>query len=527
MVGRGLNFLLNGGPGLAPMVNMGGGHDVGAQSLIALAFVKSNKADHAIVKSTVKKLHSKEINWMKQDNYSLCLGIILLSEVSEKERDAAVFQKIVDELLDRQKPHGGFGYDGRFAANVPTGDTSQTQYAVLAMWGARLAQANVPQEAIEKVCDWLVRTQDPSGAWGYQGIDPGSYERVSQAGANPAMASHSLAAAGLGSVCICADLLGIHRPGALEQEEEHDPSIPGVLKVVKKPKPASNQNDVSTSIPLITKLDPAMIHRAIEDGSRWFAQNYLIETKQAWNLYYLYGLERCESFRGLYYRKFPKDSQWYNDGVTFLGRTMKGDHWSGDHADQTSTAFCILFLQRSAQKQIIKKHKDLGEGVLSSGKGLPTDLANASVKRGKVVDSPLAGEIDDVLAMLNDEDNPELARLLEGDEEIRVDPELIKRSGAIAKLREKVRTGSWEARMVSVKSLGQVRDLDNVPVLLYALTDPDVRVVQAADAALRFISRKFQGVGLPAEPDRKALQDARNAWRSWYLSIRPNAELLD
>ena len=80
---------------------------------------------------------------------------------------------------------------------------------------------------------------------------------------------------------------------------------------------------------------------------------------------------------------------------------------------------------------------------------------------------------------------------------------------------------------MAVRALGTARDLDSVPVLLYALTDPDVRVVQEADAALRFISRKFHGVGLPAEPTSDDLRQARQAWRAWYLSIRPNAELLD
>jgi hypothetical protein len=78
-----------------------------------------------------------------------------------------------------------------------------------------------------------------------------------------------------------------------------------------------------------------------------------------------------------------------------------------------------------------------------------------------------------------------------------------------------------------VKTLGKVRDLDNVPVLLYALTDPDVRIVRQADTALRFVSRKFQGVGLPLDPKPADIQAAQKAWKDWYLAIRPDAELLE
>jgi hypothetical protein len=75
--------------------------------------------------------------------------------------------------------------------------------------------------------------------------------------------------------------------------------------------------------------------------------------------------------------------------------------------------------------------------------------------------------------------------------------------------------------------LGKFREMDNVPLLIYALTDPDVRIVLEADRGLRFISRKFGGVGLPAQPTQQQVRDAQAAWKAWFLSIRPDAEFLD
>jgi hypothetical protein len=491
---------------------------MGGKALAALAFLKSGREDHRIIKETAELFNSRA-DWSMVDNYSLGLAIIYLAELDDQKYLPQI-QRLMDHFLARQKPHGGFGYNAPSGPDSPLGDISQTQYAVLAMWNAKMAGAKVPQEAIERVCNFLLRVQDPGGGWCYNGNDPGHYQRVAQQGV-----TNSLTAAGLGSICVCADLLGIHRRG---KDQPEDTGVPEALKVVKKSVPVEAKA-------IVTNVDKDLVERAIQDGMKWQAMNYKIEVG-AWNFYYLYAMERSESFREWYYGKPTKEPKWYSDGFAFL--SQKGiAGWTGDQSPGVSTSFAILFLQRSSRKAIAKKRPDLGEGVLTSGKGLPTDLANAAVKRGKVVDSPLAGEVDDVVAMLDDPDNPELARLLENNEDFKLDPDATKRTGQIVRLRSLVSTGNWEARMVAVRGLGKARELDSVPSLLYALTDPDPRVVFEADAALRFISRKFQGVGLgepeltedgrPTEAYKRAIQKARAAWKTWYLSIRPDAELLD
>jgi hypothetical protein len=528
LVKRGLDFLERGAAGGPVAIAGGGGATVpsaggarlGEVVLKALAFYKSGKPEHRLIKEAVDAVY-RQTDWPSVDNYSLGLSLILLAELNDHDqKHLPMIQKLVDEMISHQQKGGGIGYS--LLTNL--GDISQTQYAALGFWNARMAGAKVPQEAIEKVCAFLIRNQDPGGGWSYNGFE---------ANGGPTSATyvkHSLSAAGLGSVCVCADLLGINRRKNNDPEQE-ETGLPSALKVVKKPK-------AEVEAAPATSIDPEAVERSVQLGQRWFAQNYKIDAGQ-WNYYYLYGLERCESYREHYYGKYTKEPKWYNDGVQWLSQKIQADgSWPAEHSSEVSTAFAILFLQRSSQKAIIMHHKDLGDGVLSSGKGLPTDLSQASVKRGKVVDSPLAAGVDDLVEMLNNPENPELARLLDSNEDVKLDPDLTKRSSQIVKLRESVRAGSWEARMVAVKGLGKGRELDSVPCLLYALTDPDVRVVLEADDALRFISRKFQGVGLPRAAEltedkrptdhyRKAISDARAAWRNWYLSIRPDAELID
>jgi len=494
------------------------GGAVGEKALVALAFLKAGKEKHPAVGEALRNI--AQANWQSTDNYSLGLSIILLGEITEG-RDKAALEKLVQELISRQKPHGGWGYSGFGGPNMETGDISQTQYAALGLWTASQAGVEVPQPVVEKLCNYLIRVQDPAGSYGYQAKDPGNFQRIAQDGP-----THSLTAGGLGAICVCADLLGISRTGGVAEEEET--GLPEALKLVKE-RPKVEKGPIETSI------DRDLLDRAIQDGSNWFVRNYSIinGTANVWNYYYLYGLERSETFREYYfYRKVSKEPRWYNDGVNLLRQKQGADgSWTGDHSAPVTTAFGVLFLQRSARRSLEKKHKDLGDGILTSGKGLPADLANASVKRGKVVDSPLAGEVDDLLAMLEDPENPELSRILEHDDELKLDSNLTKRTSQVAKLRSLVSAGNWEARMVAVRGLGKARDLDSVPVLLYALTDPDKRVVLEADTALRFISRKFQGVGLPSDLDPKAdpkpIANARAAWRSWYLAIRPDAQLID
>ena len=67
--------------------------------------------------------------------------------------------------------------------------------------------------------------------------------------------------------------------------------------------------------------------------------------------------------------------------------------------------------------------------------------------------------------------------------------------------------------------------LDQAPLLIEALKDPDPLVFSAANDALRFMSRKFYGAGFWGGSDEKTRQDAIAQWKAWYLSIRPGAIL--
>jgi hypothetical protein len=65
--------------------------------------------------------------------------------------------------------------------------------------------------------------------------------------------------------------------------------------------------------------------------------------------------------------------------------------------------------------------------------------------------------------------------------------------------------------------------VNHAPILIFALTDPDKRVVREARDGLRSISRNFEGFGPPDNFDKDEQGRAVERWKAWYQTIRPDA----
>jgi hypothetical protein len=93
-------------------------------------------------------------------------------------------------------------------------------------------------------------------------------------------------------------------------------------------------------------------------------------------------------------------------------------------------------------------------------------------------------------------------------------------------LEQLLKTGSPEVRLLAIEGLSKLRSLDYVPSLLYALTDPDRRVVRAARDGLKYVSRRFDGYGPPDNFTDDQRYDALEKWKQWHRRVRPNAPAL-
>ena len=480
---------------------------LGGKCLIGLAFLKDGADEsHAKVKEAVDaclaatKGDAPAIN---ADIYSTGIAIIFLCTLNPSKYNPEIV-KLRDSLELRQKSCGGWGYPDK-----ETGDTSMTQYAVLSYW--EMASVGIPTslESTERVADWLIRTQDPEGNWGYQGKEADKYEKLTLVKQDPNR--HGMTAAGLGCAYMVGDLLGLS-----ELESTRDTSLPPALKPLKKRQGV-----------LTRKIDPKLLKAAQDRGGSWMRKNFKIDPA-GFTHYYLYALERYQSFFEASVGRSVREPTWYNEGFEYLRKnqqpngTFKSEQ---ENLDAPNTAFGVLFLLRST-KQAIARAKSYGDGALLAGRGLPPG-AEVRVRGGQIVSKEVPAATKELIDVLFTADHPGFAS-------IAADVELLsqriraaqddERSEHLARLRTLATRGVPEARLAAVKTLSRVKDIDSGQALIAALADPDWGVVLAADEGLRFMGRKTISVSLGERPDAKARAAAVDYWKKWYVALRPDAE---
>ena len=240
LVGRGAEFLRTAIlQGAAPAQNQTGGvnfgldgHDSswGAQMLAAIVCYKlSGLENDPVVEKTIARsraaIAANALGFGPEQSYECAIAVIFLSEFKEKYRED--LQKVVAYLLSQQLDSGAWMYNAN--GNSGAGDTSVTQYAILALWSASRAGVTVPTAAIVKACNWLVHSQHVSGAFYYLPAMPAASGR-SQGGS---ILKSSMTIAGVGSMYICADLLKMNL--AKSKALESDDGLPKAFRLVNPP----------------------------------------------------------------------------------------------------------------------------------------------------------------------------------------------------------------------------------------------------------------------------------------------------
>ena len=480
---------------------------LGGKCLIALVFLKDGAPrSHPRIQEALKACQELDAEGIRsKDTYSNGLAIIFLAELENgKNRD--LLQRYAGVLASRQKPNGAWGYKTSRA-----GDTSQTQYAALSYW--ELLQVGLPPrvEAVEACANWLLKTQDPSGAWGYQGKVAENDELMNQR-----EVSLSMMAAGMGGTLIFGNMLGLITPGQGQVEQGNESTVPAALK----------RTDVKKKVKVLsgTGVDKAKYLEAVSRAQKWYDKNFSAAEIKAWShhdCYLLYSLERYKSFEEYLMNEVNEEPEWYRIGFQYLKQTqLPHGGWHEESRDPCATAFAVLFLLRSTQKSI---RANLGQGTLVGGRGLSADLSRMKIRGGKLVQEHKPTEVDKILEMLEGSGSEDLDSLLSDTSALQVNnvgPDEARR------LQQIIQSGSPEARLLATRALARLRDLDYVPSLLFAMTDPDKRVVREARDGLRYVSRRFGGFGLPDNFTDSQRYNALDKWKTWYLRLRPDAVIL-
>lgn len=435
--------------------------------------------------------------------YNVGIALIFLFEL-DPEAYRAEIESLTNYLVKVQKPHGGWGYS--FA---PIGDTSQTQYGILGLWAAENSKVETPLDSWERATNWLMRSQDSAGGFAYQPEDPGSFARQSQKDIRM-----TLAPAALGTLGLCVDYLRLVKPVDPDADKN---TAGGKMKRVPKP----------TEPPRTTAVDTSQYKNTWDAGQRWMRTNNKYDEKTQWLHYYLYALERYHTVREEVLGE-PKDSKWYDDGFAVLRDSQASNgSWKSEPFEHevADTAFGALFLLRSMRRSI-ERAKSFGGGLLVGGRGLPDNAAEVEMRLGTVRAKALKGPAMELLSKLNPDD-PQFDQAVEGLEQQSLLDEEDHLSDVQKRLRALVKGQPAETRAAALRLLGRTRDLDNVPILIEALKDPDPGIFAAADDALRFMARKLRGPGFLGGTDEAMRKEIAKEWKGWYRAVRPDAQFDD
>ncbi len=487
-------------------------HQLGEVALQGLALVKAGvpKDDPAVERCAKQALSiargKKQNAQAHYQSYNMSVLLLFLLELDRERyrQDIEQFKKL---LLERQQPAGAVSY---YQDNQ--GDTSQTQYAALAFWTLDHYGFSVPVDRVVRMLQWFLTAQNPDGSWGYKiQIAPGELMKGRKGGGN---ITQSLAVGGTGSSYILADLLRL--PSARVEQKQKGVLIPPPLKVPpRKEDPDGPRANFPANI----------LQAAQRDGIRYIHNKFKILPNESHKLYFMYGYERFAAFRAKAEGRDEKEPQWYNMGVEALAKEQQGDgSWKLDSAGALpGTCFAVMFLTRSTRKSV--GEVSFSEGELRGGRGLPGDTSRVVLRNGRVEAVPVAKSFGELMKILDDPSGDELAMIasLPDATEVKGDKEAYERHAS--RLRRLAEHEKYEVRVVAVRALAKARDIDNVPVLIYALSDPDWNVVKEARDGLRFVSRKFDGFGIKAGMNEKEMGPLIEKWRLWFLSVRPDADL--
>jgi len=269
-----------------------------------LALLKAERGlAHPRIKSTLNSCVSYAGKMNADGDYNMyatAIVTIFLIEADAKKYRQPI-QKLLGVILRRQRKNGAWGYK-----EEQEGDTSQSQYCALALWEAYNHGIDVRLQDAANFCHWLIRTQDPSGTFGYKGQDSGVLGKR----LNQSEVSHSLAAAGMGSLYVAMDLLGFQREDVGDDAESLLPRDVKLISEDEAKDPAKKRAG-----PAIGLVHGPALTQAVNLGNNWFRKNEKTEYGGQWQYYYMYGLERYKTFRDKVENRKIAEPKWYNDGV--------------------------------------------------------------------------------------------------------------------------------------------------------------------------------------------------------------------
>lgn len=474
---------------------------MGRDCLVALALIKGHSdpegnKNHPLVKRAVdgarSAMRNSEFTSGYGRIYSTSLAIILFSALGAKDHQGDI-STCLNVLLSFQDANGGFR------------DSSMSQYATLALWEAQKSGARVPADAWQNLARFWTQGQEDSGEFSYM---PGVDNAIRP----------TLSVGGLGSLYICYTVG--NRAKQAEDAGKGNSQDDGVATALK---PVGGREEEKKEEVQTVNLNLATLSGAMQRGDGWY-RGWDNKPPINYKYYFYYGVERYQAFREVVRNDFPAEPAWYTEiARRILNEQAEDGSWrssaDGRSPGLIGTSYAILFLVRSTKM----RPQAMGDGRLVAGRGIPNLDAQTVVSGGRIRIKPLQGPAEELIKIISDPQSGQYYEALAGLEELVAEADKAQLNKHLVRFREIAEGSDPKAKAAAITGIARARSLDDVPFLIYALSDDNSEVVLAADDGLRFISRKFEGVGLQPDATVSERAEAIEAWKKWYLTIRPNA----
>lgn len=529
-----------------------GSQTLSYRTLASLAIVQHAKRyegrvprENAMVKSTCEQIAASvdDIVADEGEMYYPSLAIILLAETN-----ATGYREEIKKLLRfveaRQESNGSFTYK----RETNTSDTSQTQFAALAMFVAKHHGFNMDVEMGKRTLQWVLGAQLPAGNWSYKyATNSNANDAGRPEGITPA--EMSMHAAGLSTTYLLSDFLQLNKRAKSMSKAlaKNQIGLPKTVSIYVKPIDADGALLNKTG-PLV-QFDRAKFTAGTRAGNTFLENKFRVDIGQ-WNNYYLYALERYAYFREQAEGDLGdgKAATWYDQAVEHFKTTVQpnGSFKSdGREPPLIATSFGVLVLVRSSE--VITTPPAIS--TMLGDEGFKQDAVLRVGNNGVIKQVEAEKSLSDMLEMLKEDTSQEQLQELADSlkkQIVEFRQKDDKSRGEIkAFLRSMVSARNYFQRLIAVRFLAGEQDMDNVPALIYALGDPDFRICLEAHDGLRLISRKIDSLKIAdtvrtnarRDPDvlnaeeenqcRVEFDAVKRKWTEWFLKIRPGAELLD
>ena len=246
---------------------------------------------------------AKALAWLEKtpEQKTYCLAMRCCAWEAADRHRLPKHKKILEadvRRIMRSTIDGSFGYntDGSPGRG---GDNSTTQFGLLAMWVAGLADVKIPNRTWQLCMEHWMRTQSPQGGWDYRGTGKGN--------------KPTMTAAGIASMYVCVDNL---MAATFVTKRAAADAFPELMTIKKG----------------IDRLDSTF--------KSW---------DEKFGNYHMYGIERVGLACGY---KYFNGIDWYKHGAARLLKTQRAD---GSWGEVYATAFSMLFLIRGQHPVLFNK----------------------------------------------------------------------------------------------------------------------------------------------------------------------------